>query len=214
MEQKSESIRERIRKGAEDLYLRYGLRSVTMDDVAKDLSVSKKTIYQFFRDKHELVQCVMSDHQCRTEEVMQEICRGARDAVEEFILISVMLQKMFANMNPVVLYDLQKYHPDAWQVFLEHRDSCIEKTIYNNLQWGMQEGLYRNDINPAILARMRMEGAMLAFDSTAFPHATYPLIEVQTQFLLHFIHGVVSPRGYDLLQNYKEQHKITTYGQA
>ncbi|SDL98387.1 DNA-binding transcriptional regulator, AcrR family [Catalinimonas alkaloidigena] len=212
MEQKTETMRERIRKGAEDLYLRYGLRSVTMDDVAKDLSVSKKTIYQFFRDKHELVQCVMLEHQCRTEDVLQGISQEAHDAIEEFILISIMLQKMFANMNPVVLYDLQKYHPDAWHVFLEHRDSCIEKTILHNLQWGQRDGLYRDDAHPAILARMRIEQAMLAFDSSAFPHDTYSLVEVQTQFLLHFIHGVVSPRGYELLQTYKAKYNIRTHG--
>ena len=102
--------KERIQVKAQELFLRFGIRSVSMDDIANHLGMSKKTLYQYFADKDELVDAVIHDH---INEIQHECahCRtNAKDAVHEIFLTMDHITDELSNMNPMVLYDLEKFH--------------------------------------------------------------------------------------------------------
>jgi AcrR family transcriptional regulator len=198
---------ERILQKAEELFMRFGIRSVSMDDIAKELAVSKKTIYQFFKDKEALVMGVAHLHFNKDVCDMQGIKEQAGNALEEMILLSEHLKRNFMNINPVIFYDLQKYHIKAWGLFREHRERFIIETIKDNLRRGIADGLYRSDINVEILAILRVEEVQLGFNQDVFPSNRFNFLELQIQFVEHFMRGIITKKGFELLEAYQDSIK-------
>ena len=116
-----------------------------------------------------------------------------------------MTQEVFAEMNPSVLYDLQKYHPAAYRKFHEFKYGFLYKVISNNLERGVKEELYRSDIDIDVLTRLRIESVMLPFNAEVFPNNRTHLIHIEQQLFEHFLHGLVTTKGQKLIQKYKTQ---------
>jgi AcrR family transcriptional regulator len=197
-------IRERIIKGAEELFFRYGIKSITMDDVAKHLTISKKTIYQFLNDKHELVSMVTKNHLDEQEKIINEIADKAIDPIDEVLKLSVHLRQSFQNINPSLLFEVQKYHPKAWKIFMDHRELCIHHMISRNLESGIAQGLYRSEIDVEILSKLRMEEIQMGFNPFLFPPQKFNIQKVQVQFIDHFLHGICTLKGHKLINKYKQ----------
>lgn len=191
-------MRERILTGALELFLQYGIKSITMDDIAAHLSVSKKTIYQHFKDKDEIVTLASKMYLEEEEALINQIQRESKNAVDEIFRISQHIRHMVANLNPSILFDIKKHHAGAWELYLQHRERCFLNTIQKNLEEGICEGYYHKDLDVEIIAILRMSEAELAWDPTIFPPTEYNISEVQVQFLMHFIRGLLTPKGYEL----------------
>lgn len=196
--------KERIVKGAEELFFKYGIKSVTMDDIAKHLAVSKKTIYQFFEDKNELVETLMkvklSEDECAFKKIQEE----SENMIVEVLNMMKHMGNMFSKINPSIFYDLQKYHPSAWKQFQQFKSDCIAKMIEASIERGMKEGLVRIDINPKVLSRMRIEQVELGFNFTVFPPDKFKMLDVQLAMLDHFLHGMCTLKGHKLINKYKQ----------
>ncbi|MBT1711615.1 TetR/AcrR family transcriptional regulator [Fulvivirgaceae bacterium PWU5] len=197
--------REKLLKGATELFMRYGLRSVSMDDIARQLGVSKKTIYQYFTDKDDMVATVVKSHMEREQEQFEEITRVSKDAVDEMVRLSYRLKESMRDTNPTVLYDMQKYHPRAWGEWLSFKNKVIRESIVRNLRSGMGEGYFRADLHLDIIANMRLEAVQMGFDQNIFPRDKYSLPDVQVQLFEHFVQGVLTDKGRVLYQQYKEK---------
>lgn len=197
--------KEKLLKGAEDLFLKYGVRSITMDDIARHLGISKKTIYQHFEDKDDIVALVLRTHMERQRQQFEEIALKSKNAVEEMVMLSVLLKESMRNVNASLLFELQKYHQRAWNTWLEFKKKDIHQSIIRNLKQGIDEGYFRNDINVDVLGRMRLEMVQMAFDNMVFPRESFNLSEVQAQLFDHFVHGLLTDKGKKLYQKYKEQ---------
>lgn len=197
--------REKLLKGATELFMRYGLRSVSMDDIARQLGVSKKTIYQYFTDKDDMVATVVKSHMEQQQEQFEEITRVSKDAVEEMVRLSYSLKESMRETNPTVLYDMQKYHPRAWGEWLAFKNKVIRESIVRNLRAGMAEGYFRADLHLDIIANMRLEAVQMGFDQSIFPRDKYSLPEVQVQLFEHFVQGVLTDKGRALYRQYKEK---------
>lgn len=197
--------REKLLKGATELFMRYGLRSVSMDDIARQLGVSKKTIYQYFTDKDDIVATVVKSHMEREQEQFEEITRVSKDAVDEMVRLSYRLKESMRDTNPTVLYDMQKYHPRAWSEWLTFKNKVIRESIVRNLRSGMAGGYFRADLHLDIIANMRLEAVQMGFDQNIFPRDKYSLPDVQVQLFEHFVQGVLTDKGRALYQQYKEK---------
>ena len=197
-------IKIKILKGAESLFMKYGVRSISMDDIARHLSVSKKTLYQHFEDKEEIVTSTCQSHIEGVSKEFQQIEHHAENAIEELAKISLCLKQNTEEMNPTLLFDLQKYHPKAWSVWLNHKNKFIRESVVRNLKQGIEEGYFRPEINVDIIAAMRLELVQLAFDDQIFPTSRFKIAEVQMQIFDHFVYGLVTEKGRKLYQKYKE----------
>lgn len=197
--------KDRILVKSHEQFNRFGIRSVSMDDIAAALGMSKKTLYQHFADKEELVSAcfsqVMEQNRCQCLADQQR----ADNPIHEFFLAFDMTQEMFANMNPVVLYEMEKYHPTAFKKFHEFKYGFLYKVIYSNLEKGIGEELYRPDIDVDVLTRYRIESVMLPFDATIFPNNRTHLIHIEQQLFEHFLYGIATTKGQKLIQKYKTQ---------
>jgi AcrR family transcriptional regulator len=197
-------IKKKILKAAESLFMKYGVRSISMDDISRHLSVSKKTLYQHFADKEDIVSMTCQAHIETVANQFIEIQNTAKNAIEELAKISVCLKQMTEDTNPSLLFDLQKYHPKAWNAWLNHKHKFIRESVIRNLKQGIQEGYYRPEINVEVIAAMRLELVQLPFDENVFPAAKFKLGEVQREIFDHFVHGIVTEKGRKLYQKYKE----------
>lgn len=197
--------KERILGRSHELFNKYGIRSVSMDDIAAGLGMSKKTLYQYFADKEELVDAcfsgVMDEHRCRCLEDKQK----SENAIHEEFLAYDAMTEMFAEMNPAVLYDLQKYHPGAFRKFSDFKYKFLHSIISDNLKWGVKDELYRPEVDVDVLTRMRIEVVMLAFNSDVFPTNRNQLVHIEQELFDHFLYGIATAKGQKLIQKYKNQ---------
>jgi AcrR family transcriptional regulator len=200
------SQEERIIKGALDLFLQAGIKSVTMDDIARHLGMSKKTIYQFFGDKNELVVALVKDRLKEDERQINEIISSSANVIEEMINMMKCSEDIFSRINPIVFHDMQKYHPDAWQEFLDFKAGVIINKLEELLIKGMNQGFIRDDIDVKILATMRVNQVEMGFNTQIFPIAHFNSWKVQVQMLEHFNYGICTIKGHELLDKYKEQN--------
>jgi len=201
------SIKERIQAKTHELFMQYGIRSVSMDDIANSLGMSKKTLYQYFADKDELVDAVVDGHIA----IIQTDCAGchknAKDAVHEIFLTMENIIEQLSNMNPMVLNDLAKFHFRAYNHFKEHKDKFLVKIIRDNIEWGKKEELYRSDVNTDVMSKFRLESMMIPFNTSVFPPGKYNLAEISGQIIEHFIYGLVTIKGHKLILKYKQEKK-------
>jgi AcrR family transcriptional regulator len=195
--------RERIIQGGEELFLTAGIKSVTMDDIAKHLGMSKKTIYQFFKDKNELVIGLVKKKLQEDEDQMAALISNSGNVIEEMINMMKCSEEIFSRINPIVIHDLQKYHPDAWQQFQDFKAGVIVHTLEELLTKGIQQGYIRPDIDVKIMARMRVMQVEMGFNNNIFPIAEFSPWKVQYQLLEHFNFGICTLKGYKLLDEYK-----------
>jgi hypothetical protein len=112
-------------------------------------------------------------------------------------------------MNPFVLHDMQKYHPQAFKKFNEHKNKFMYQLIKQNIERGKKEELYRTEINADILAKLRLESIFLALNTELYPPAKYAALQVSMEILNNFIHGIITPKGLKQLLKYTTQSKTT-----
>jgi TetR/AcrR family transcriptional regulator, cholesterol catabolism regulator len=195
----------RIQEQAKNLFMKYGIRSVSMDDIAVGLGMSKKTIYQWFKDKDELVDVIVEDDIKR----IRQDCLHSRDnsanAIEEVFLTMDRLIVHMQNMNPTILYDLHKFHFQSFRKFMEHKNKYLKEVVASNLRRGMDEGLYRGNLDVEVLSRYRLESMLIPFNPDIFPSPEFNVIQVTMLLIENFLFGVVSLKGYGLIEQYQEQ---------
>ena len=198
--------KERIQKKAHELFLRYGIRSVSMDDIATQLGMSKKTIYQFFSEKDELVNAVMDDEVTQTQHDCEFCKKNAKDAVDEIFLTLEQLYDQFSQLNPMVLYDAEKFHPKAFEKFRKMKEVYLMEVVAHNIRRGIAEELYRADISVEMMSRYRVETMMVPFAMAATAPSKFNLADVTRETMEHFLYGLATLKGYKLISKYKEEY--------
>ncbi len=203
-------VKNRIKQKAHDLFMQYGLRSVTMDEIAVQLGVSKKTLYQYYADKDELVDAVIMDVLAQNRDSCSADRQSAKNAIHEVFLALDMMQEMFQNMNPAVLHEMEKYYPKAFEKFAQHKYSFLYTVLKENIARGIAEELYRPEIDIEVLVKARLETMMMPFSQLVFPKNKFDLIKVETELTMHFLYGLASIKGHKLITKYLQDRKKTT----
>lgn len=196
--------KEKILKGAEDLFMKYGVRSISMDDIARHLSVSKKTLYQYFADKEELVIMVSKSHLERNAKEVETIQGTSENSIEELARISTCMKRNLEGLNPTMMYDMQKFHPRAWAVWIDFKNKFIRESVVRNLKQGIKDGFIRPEIDPEIMAIFRIELIQVSFNPDIFPRERFNMVEVHSQIFDHFVLGLVTEKGRKLYLKCKE----------
>jgi TetR/AcrR family transcriptional regulator, cholesterol catabolism regulator len=195
---------DRIKDKAHALFMQYGLRSVSMDDIASALGISKKTIYLSFADKDALVDGVMASVFENDIICCERDRKKSENAIHEIFLAIDFIVEMFKTMNPSLLFDLQKYHPTSFMRFIKHKDEFLFNVIKNNIKRGIAEELYRAEIQVDVLARFRVESLMMPFNPEFQKKINKNLAVIEEELTIHYLYGMVSPKGYKLTLKYQE----------
>ncbi|BDD10194.1 TetR family transcriptional regulator [Fulvitalea axinellae] len=194
----------RIVRAAAELYLRFGLRSVTMDQVAGSLAISKKTLYELFSTKEKLIMEAMTlyieEDKCQIDYLFDK----SSDAVQLMALLANDIKERFSRINPVMISDLQRYYHQLWEELMSFQDEYVEK-MSKVLDWGKEEGLFREEVDSVTLALLLHKEIEMSFDVEVIDPVKFSVQDVQMQFLSHYIHGLVTEKGRVLLEKYNKE---------
>jgi len=195
-------MNEKIISGALELYLKYGIKSITMDDVAKELGVSKKTIYQVVQDKADLVQKATEFFISIDKQNMANLVGQFDNIMEQMVQIGNYGCNVLKNLNPSVIYDLKKYYPATWQHFLEYKNTFFYEIIFDNIKSGIKAGLYRDNLNVDIISRFYIGQIEVIVDDNIFPPVKYRFEDLCKEFIKYHIHGIATPTGIELCDKF------------
>jgi AcrR family transcriptional regulator len=196
----------KISQAAFELFSQRGIKSVSMDDIAQNLSMSKKTLYKWFANKDEIVYHASKNFLKGMEEDCEQSMLGAHNAIEELWGLMEFTKRVTAQTHPSIFHDVQKYHHDSWELWLEHKYSFLLNKIKLNILRGVAEGLYRGDLDVEIMARMRLGMIEMAYDNKLFPQNEFSLQKVQLDMLEHYMLGMATLRGHKMINEFK--HRI------
>jgi TetR/AcrR family transcriptional regulator, cholesterol catabolism regulator len=189
-----------ILQRTEILFFKYGVKSVTMDDIARELGISKKTLYQFFENKNDLIAQMLQVHDTTDEEVIRKCFVEATDAVDELVQIGKHamgeVSKLMTTHNFV--YDLQKYHREVWEKFEHSMKTRTYEGVKHNIERGIREGLYRADVDADVIAKLYVGKMFFIIDEDNFPNSKYNKWQVFIQNWIYHVHGIGTAKGIAL----------------
>jgi len=195
------TISERIKANAKELFFAYGLKSVSMDDLARLSGVSKKTIYQYYQDKDVLVHAVVVDLVQLHERLLNTYQSIAKDAIDEALMWDTQLFGIWANIHHRFFYEVKKYYHEAWME-LEYYSLKMRNFIVENLERGKKEGLYRNDINVVFIAELSMHQHISLLRSQFTTTQKFSSNRLAKEITVFHLHSITLERGKTLLDNY------------
>lgn len=192
--------KEKVVELAKNLFWRFGIRSVTMNDIARELGMSKKTLYQNFDDKEEIV-CLCTQNQIDDDVLVHNsACANSKNAVDELVQIIGYHSEMMKNFHPSLLFDLQKYYPKAWELFMRYKNVFCIGCIAKNIERGVKEGYFHEGLDPVVIAKLRMEQVQTVFNPQVFPPNEFDIIHVHQQISKQFIYGLLNPKGWKMYE--------------
>lgn len=200
-------VKDRILQKATDLFMRYGIRSITMDEIAGQLGISKKTIYQFFTDKDEIVEAVTDHIITQNEEECKLFKSNSENAIHEIFIAVGETEEMLKAMNPLIMYDLEKYHPKSFKKFKNYKYQFMFTVIKENLERGIREDFYREEIDVDIISKHRIESIFMGFNQDLFPNSRYKISEVCYELAMSYLHSVANSKGKKLIEKYLTDRK-------
>ena len=201
MEEKVFTIVEKVRQ----LYQHYGIKSVTMDDVARHLCISKKTLYEYFKDKEDLVKNVVFLNHEKVDGFFSEVTKQKRNAIEELLEVYRLIHNMYRDYNPSMEYDIRKYYPYLYKKIKENRRKRLLETVYRNLIKGKKEGYYRKELNSKILAKLHVLRIENMLENELFTVEEITSFKVFHEIFLYHVYGVLNRNGVNFFeQNFKK----------
>ena len=188
-----------------NLYSRYGTRSVTMDDISRELGMSKKTIYQLVKDKHDLVTRVVEYETSLSDQMMDRFRKSGINAIDQLIEVNSLIHTARTKHSPTFYYDLKKYHSKIFSGWIKNKRNRMYTLLIQNMIKGKEERLYREDLNHHIIARLYM-ARMEMFNSTdVLEDNELKSLDFFREILIYHIHGICNSRGLEYFSLNKEQ---------
>lgn len=201
---------EKILKRSESLFRKKGFKRVTMDEIARDLGMSKKTVYKYFSNKRDLILKNIGMVISAEKTQMCALKDESADAIEEMMRLIGHVIQLFEKNNPSVFAELKRYYPGSWKLLDSFVRNHIYKRIRNNIERGKQEGLYRQEIDSDILAKMYVAKVKSIMEEEWFPKSKYNKAKLLKVLIDYHIRGISSQAGIKLFEQYKTQGLLTT----
>lgn len=182
------------------LYNKFGIKSVTMDDVSRELGISKKTLYNHVSDKSELVEKAMIVNSIRHQQALALIVKDNLNAIEELLAVNKYMNMMMKEQNPSLNYDLSKYYPEIYSRLVAESKKRMFDAIRKNLIKGKNEGLYRQSIDVDIISKIHLTRLEQKYSTDSFTISELSSEKVMKEIFDYHLHGIASERGLILLK--------------
>ena len=195
-------MREKIISKSEELFLSLGFKSVTMDDIASAMGISKKTIYTHFSNKTELVEVVTFSILDHIYEGIDKINNASINPIEELYDIKLFVLNYFRNERVSPQYQLKKYYPEIYERLQIKQFEKMHSSVENSLKMGVNTGLFRPDIDIDFISRMYFNGMTGIRDISIFPETIFDKNYLFESYLEYHLRAIVTKKGLNLLNNY------------
>jgi TetR/AcrR family transcriptional regulator, cholesterol catabolism regulator len=188
-------LKEKIFNTGCKLFMTYGIRSVSMDDIARELSISKKTLYTEYRDKNAIVENVVMYQLQELDSQIDAIMASDANPVQQIFKIANVVIETRKSENPNVMYDLKKYHPTVFEKLCCHKDENSMKMVQRNLKRGQELGFYREEMDVDIIGRIFMNTMFELFNPIEFPIGDKDVETIFRQYLSYHVRGIINENG-------------------
>ena len=194
-----------------EMYYKFGIKSVTMDDISHEFGISKKTLYQYVEDKNDLVNKVVQ-HVYKTEaEKFKEFVCGDNNAIEELLKVNQYLRHMISNHNPSTEYDLKKYYPELYRTIKDKKIDQMYDNVLANLIKGKKEGLYRKELNEEFIAKYYVSRIDSSMDLYSSNENANNMQEYIYELFIYHIRGISSAKGIKFLEEHIDEIKLENH---
>ncbi len=195
-------LRKRIVQESENLFIKFGIKCISMDDICQKLGISKKTLYQVVTDKEELVQKVIMHHIDEERTAFEKITHSSENAMDEMFKITQHVLQQLKRMNPATIMDLEKHYREQFNIFKKNQFDFIYSTLKHNLEKGIQDGIYRDDLDTDIISKLYMTKAMSMINEDLFPDESYDKTKIFVEHMIYHLRGIVSEKGKEFFNQY------------
>jgi len=197
-------IRERIIEEASESFKTFGIRSVTMDSLANQLGMSKRTIYEIFSDKDDLLMAVLTRMAKQQRDLVKKVLDESENSIYAIFRMLEISRDNFQSLSPTFQADLKKYHHD---VLLKNAEN-IEMPDYRNhylvIERGMEEGLFRKDLNTELINRGLYNLGRSMMDNDQYPYEKFTRREVIRNIFINYLRGISTLKGLELINRLEE----------
>jgi AcrR family transcriptional regulator len=183
-----------------DLYRKYGIKSVTMDDAARELGISKKTLYTFVKDKEDLVKQVMMQERYKMHHRFEGLMSERHNAIEELFEVNKQIKIMIREHSTTIDYDLKKYFPALFREIFEDTRQNMYEAVLKNIKRGKEEGLFRKDLNEEVIARLHVSRIMGMSENPHFSIEEITSDKVYNEIMVYHIRGMANENGIKYLE--------------
>lgn len=201
-------MKDNILKKAGDIFLKLGFKSVTMDDIANELAISKKTIYKFFKNKEELVDETVSFLHETMHHAVLCICDEGYNAIQENFEIRKMFKDLLKNSDDSPMFQLKKYYPQTYKKIMVKEYALFKDCILQNMEKGIREGLYRKKIDVELTARFYFSLAMSVHDSSLYTYTRNTLNKLETSVLEYHTRAIATSKGLTILEEQLRKNNL------
>jgi AcrR family transcriptional regulator len=200
-------VLERVR----ELFFKYGVRSVSMDDICRDLGISKKKLYQLFSSKNELVEKLLELERVNFEIIFDTYSFEGVNAIDILLTVSKELGEKFRDISPSITFDLKKYYPDIYHKHIEDRVDFIFKKIQINLEKGVNQGVYRDDLSIELVARLYIRRLIDLHNPEFFPADKFSFQTLFEAMFDNFIRGIANAKGIEYYEKQKRKVNFSKF---
>jgi len=192
-------MREKILETATDMFLNLGFKSVTMDDIASHMGISKKTIYTHYENKTQLVKACTQNLFCTVSEGIDQICSQEQNPIEELYEIKKFAMYHLKDEKSSPQYQLQKYYPKIYDEMRNRQYDLMQECTVQNIRKGIESGIYRENLNVPFISRIYFSGVTSIKDNKLFPAHKFPKASLMDDYLEYHLRGIVTPKGRRIL---------------
>lgn len=196
----------KILAASSELFRQYGFKTITMDDIARRAGISKKTLYQHFANKQEVVNETLVWYKSHMSETCEMMIIQCDNAIEGMVKLMQLLDQTYRQINPMAMLELQRYFPEAYALFREKLRTQDVSFMRENIKRGIEEGVFRKDVDAELMSRFHIETSLILFQSNILVDEHYDLQYVSRAILEHFLYGIMTPAGEQLYYTYKEKY--------
>lgn len=194
-------MKENILEKATDMFLNLGFKSVTMDDIANEMGISKKTIYAHYQNKTHLVEECTSQLFCTISLGIDEICALSKNPIEELYEIKKFAMLHLKDEKSSPQYQLQKYYPKIHETIKKKQFEVMQECVVDNVDRGIKQGIYRPNLNIDFVSRIYFSGVTSIKDHLLFPVNKFPIGALMDNYLEYHLRGIVTPKGRNILNS-------------
>ena len=200
-------MREKILNTANELFLTYGFKSVTMDDIAEKMSISKKTIYAFYKTKSKLVEACVIDVFNVISAGIDQICAVGNNPIDELFEIKDFVLNHLKSEQSSPLFQLKKFYPKFFEELQKKQFEVMSECVQDNLNKGIKAGLFRDNMDIDFISRIYFSGITMIKDIEIFPKGISNMQELQTQYLDYHIRAIATKKGITELEKILKNEK-------
>ena len=194
------SKKEKIVNGALELYMRMGVKSVNMDEVATNLGISKKTLYVYFDNKQDLVNHCFQKHYDLVSEMINTSAAQFENAIDELFAIDESCSIIMKQINPYLLGELKRYYPNTWALIEQLKQKVLFNIMKKNLNKGIKQEIYRKEIDVDIIAMLMINRIDTLINEEVFPLTQYDFRKLLTEIRIYHLRGIATIKGINYLE--------------